>query len=95
MRFFKKPATCYLSPNVQAKGTFTAPGNLEIDGVLKGERVEAKGKVIIHAKAQVSGKLKCATLYVEPGGQFSGPATVGSVPSETLRRFGKALGLIK
>ncbi len=95
MRFFSKPATCHLSASVHAEGTFTAPGDLEIYGTIKGERIEAKGKVNIHNQAVVAGKLKCETLFIEPGARFSGPASVGSVPSDALRRFGKALGFLK
>ena len=95
MRFFKKPTTCYLPPSVHAEGTLTTPGDLDVEGTLKSERIEAKGKVTIRDKAVVAGKLKCHTLFVEPGGRFSGPVSVGSVPSDLLRRFSKILGFIK
>lgn len=95
MSFFAKPQTSQLGTSVQAMGSLKVPGDLEIYGTLKGERIEAKGKAVIHAKADVAGALKAASLLVEPGAIFSGVATVGSIPSDILKRYANSQGLNK
>jgi len=97
MRFFSftKPQTTLLDASVRAEGSLTAPGDMEIYGSVTGGRIEAKGRLTIHARAETNGSLKCQSLLVEPGARFKGPAAVGAVPSDIVKRFGRVLGIIK
>lgn len=97
MRLFNraKPTTTHLDASLRAEGSLSVPADLDIYGTITGGPIESRQHITIHARATVSGPLKSHTLLVEPGARYRGKVTVGPVPTDLVKRFGRALGLFK
>lgn len=90
-----KSLVTHLDASIRAEGSLSVPGDLDIYGTIKGGPIEAKGHITVHARSEAKGPLRAHSLLVEPGARFQGKVEVGSVPMDVVKRFGRALGLIR
>lgn len=95
MKIFGKAQSSCVNASTCVEGSLTVRGDLDVFGQLKGGRIEVAGEVILHDGAEASGTLKCQVLTVESGARFSGPAAIGSVPNDILKRYGPGCGYTK
>lgn len=75
---------------ISEQGSFRGAADIdlaEIKGRFEGS-LNVRGKLIIHATGQVSGKIRYAKLIVEDGGQLSGDIECGLGTSPTAARAG-------
>jgi cytoskeletal protein CcmA (bactofilin family) len=81
---------------ISERGSFRGAADIdlaEIKGRFEGN-LNVRGKLIIHATGQVSGKIRYAKLIVEDGGQLSGDIECGlGASSSVLPRPGSEAGL--
>jgi len=80
---------------ISERGSFRGAADIdlaEIKGRFEGS-LNVRGKLIIHATGQVSGKIRYAKLIVEDGGQLSGDIECGLGTSSTVARAGAEVSL--
>ena len=80
---------------ISEQGSFRGAADIdlaEIKGRFEGS-LNVRGKLIIHATGQVSGKIRYAKLIVEDGGQLSGDIECGLGTSPTAARAGAGVTL--
>jgi len=80
---------------ISERGSFRGAADIdlaEIKGRFEGS-LNVRGKLIIHATGQVSGKIRYAKLIVEDGGQLSGDIECGLGTSPTAVRAGAEVTL--
>lgn len=80
---------------ISERGSFRGAADIdlaEIKGRFEGS-LNVRGKLIIHATGQVSGKIRYAKLIVEDGGQLSGDIECGLGTSPTAVRAGAEVSL--
>lgn len=80
---------------ISEQGSFRGAADIdlaEIKGRFEGS-LNVRGKLIIHATGQVSGKIRYAKLIVEDGGQLSGDIECGLGTSPTAVRAGAEVTL--
>lgn len=91
----RKAQTSLIAASTLIEGNFVSQGDVEVLGRCKSGSVESKSRVIIREGAEVTAMVKAETLITEPGARVSGTAMVGKIPSDILKRYGKAWGLVK
>jgi len=80
---------------ISEQGSFRGAADIdlaEIKGRFEGS-LNVRGKLIIHATGQVSGKIRYAKLIVEDGGQLSGDIECGLGTSPAAVRTGADVSL--